>query len=274
MTFGVFLTTRWLPGTRLVLADSTYDGYRRKIGRHVLPALGAVALRRLRPEHLEALYERLLHPRDGTAGLAPKTVYEVHLVVRGALADAARRGLVSRNVALAAHAPRLRSIPKVEQQAWTADELRAFLRTAVGHRLFPAFWVAAFTGMRRNELLGLRWDDFDPDAASLSINRGLIAVAYELHETRGKTRIARRCVDLDPTTVLVLVAWRHWQQTEQVAVGIDTAGWIFTDGTGQPIHPHAISQAFERIARRRRACHQVARPAPHSRHAVSKPACR
>jgi integrase len=250
MTFGVYLTTRWLPGKRLVLADSTHDGYRRNVERHVLPALGSIALRRLRPEHLEALYERLLHPRDGTAGLAPKTVYEVHLVTRGALADAPRRGLVSRNVALAAHAPRLRSIPKVEQQAWTADELRAFLRAAAGHRLFPAFWVAAFTGMRRNELLGLRWGDFDSDTASLSINRGLIAVAYELHETRGKTRSARRSIDLDPTTVEVLVAWRHWQQTEQAAVGIDTAGWIFTDGTGQPIHPHAISQAFERIVRR------------------------
>ena len=128
------------------------------------PRSARIALRRLRPDHLEALYDRLLHPTDGTAGLAPKTVYEVHLVIRGALADAARRGLVTRNVALVAHAPRLRSIPKVEQHAWTADELQAFLRAAAGHRLFPAFWVAAFTGMRRNELLGLRWDDFDPNA--------------------------------------------------------------------------------------------------------------
>jgi integrase len=250
MTFGVYQTTRWLPGKRVVLADSTYDGYRRNVERHVLPALGAIALRRLRPDHLESLYERLLHPRDGTTGLAPKTVYEVHLVIRGALTDAARRGLVSRNVALAADAPRLRSIPKVEQRAWTADELRAFLQAAAGHRLFPAFWGAAFTGMRRNQLLGLRWDDFDPAPATLSINRGLIAVAYELHETRGKTRNARRRIDLDPTTVDVLVAWRQWQRTEQAAALIDTAGWIFTDGAGQPIHPHAISQAFERIARR------------------------
>jgi integrase len=104
--------------------------------------------------------------------------------------------------------------------------------------------------MRRNELLGLRWDDFDPAAATLSINRGLIAVAYELRETPGKTRNARRRIDLDPTTLQILVAWRHWQHSEQVAVRIDTAGWIFTDGAGQPIHPHAISQAFERIAHR------------------------
>jgi integrase len=104
--------------------------------------------------------------------------------------------------------------------------------------------------MRRNELLGLRWDDFDPAAATVSINRGLIAVAYELRETRGKTRNAHRRIDLDPTTIDVLVGWQQWQRTEQAAAGIETAGWIFTDGAGQPIHPHAISQAFERIAHR------------------------
>ena len=104
--------------------------------------------------------------------------------------------------------------------------------------------------MRRNELLGLRWDDFDEKAATISINRGLVAVPYELHETRGKTPRSRRRIDLDPTTVAVLTAWREWQRTEQRAAAIDAAGWMFTDGRGEPIHPHAISQAFERIARR------------------------
>jgi len=252
LSFGAYLTSRWLPGKRLVLATSTYDGYHRNVERHVLPALGRVGLRQLRPHHLEALYERLLHPSDGRAGLAPKTVYEVHLVIRGALGDAVRRGLLSRNVALVAYAPRLRSIPKVEQQAWTAEELQAFLRAASGHRLFPALWVSAFTGLRRSELLGLRWDDFDAKTATLSINRGLVAVDYELHETRGKTANARRRIDLDPTTVGVLTAWRAWQRTEQEAAGIDAAGWMFTDGDGAPIHPHAVSQTFERIARRAR----------------------
>ena len=88
LSFGAYLNSRWLPGKRLVLATSTYDGYRRTVERHVLPALGRVGLRQLRPHHLEALYERLLHPSDGRAGLAPKTVYEVHLVIRGALGDA------------------------------------------------------------------------------------------------------------------------------------------------------------------------------------------
>ncbi|MHB1444975.1 MAG: tyrosine-type recombinase/integrase [Acidimicrobiales bacterium] len=250
LSFGAYLTRQWLPGKRVVLAASTYAGYHRNVERHILPALGRVPLRGLRPHHLEALYERLLHPVDGSVGLAPKTVYEVHLVIRGALADAVRRGLLVRNVALVAHAPRLRSIPKVEQQAWTADELQAFLRAAAGHRLFAALWVAAFTGMRRSELLGLRWDDFDAAKATLSINRGLVAIGYELTETRGKTRNARRRIDLDATTIDVLTAWRDWQHTEQRAVDIEPSDRMFTDGHGTVVHPHAISQAFERIARR------------------------
>jgi len=170
LTLGAYLTSRWLPGKRIALAATTYNGYRRNVDNHIVPAVGRIGLRRLRPHHLEAFYERLLHPSDGRAALAPKTVYEIHLVIRGALEDAVRRGLVTRNVALVAHAPRLRSIPKVEQKSWTAEELQAFLRAAAGHRLFPALWVSAFTGMRRNELLGLRWDDFDAKKATISIN--------------------------------------------------------------------------------------------------------
>ena len=148
------------------------------------------------------------------------------------------------------HAPRLRSIPKVEQQAWTAPELQQFLHEAAGHRHFPALWLSAFTGMRRNELLGLRWDDYDHTAATISMNRGLVAVEYELQETRDKTTNARRRIDLDATTIEVLSAWRTWQQTEQRAAAIDSLGRMFTDTDGEPIHPHAISQSFERIARR------------------------
>lgn len=73
---------------------------------------------------------------------------------------------------------------------------------------------------------------------------------YDVHETRGKTRNARRRIDLDSTTVAVLTAWRHWQQSEQQAVGIEPSHRMFTDGHGATIHPHAISQTFERIARR------------------------
>ncbi|MGI8807715.1 MAG: hypothetical protein ACR2KK_07735 [Acidimicrobiales bacterium] len=138
LSFGAYLTTRWLPGKRLVIATSTWDGYRRKIDRHILASLGTTPIRRLRPEHIEALYDRMLHPTDGRRPLAPKTVLEVHLIIRGALSDAVRKGLVPRNVALIAAAPRLRSIPKVEQKAWTAEATASLLAVCGGPPPVPS----------------------------------------------------------------------------------------------------------------------------------------
>ncbi len=209
-----------------------------------------MSIRRLRPHHLEALYEQKLHPTDGRKPLAPKTVLEIHLIIRGALNDAARRGIVTRNVAYVAHAPKLRAIPKVEQQAWTAQQLQGFLRAAAGHRLFLALWLISTTGLRRSELLGLQWRDVDLKAATLSINRGLVSVGYDLHQSRGKTSNSRRAINLDATTVQVLSAWRDWQQTEQAVVGIRPTSWVFTNAAGKPIHPHSISQTFNRIVKR------------------------
>ena len=191
LTFGAYLTSQWLPAKKLHLATSTYRGYERTVQRHVLPTLGRIGLRRLRYEHIEALYDTLLHPVVGR-GLAPKTVYSVHLIIRGALADAARRGLITRNVALVARAPRQRALQRTEGISLTDDELRQLLRTAAGHRFFPIYWLTAMTGMRRNEVLGLKWPDIDVNKKRLHLNRGLVAVGYELHQTRGKTKTARR----------------------------------------------------------------------------------
>jgi len=172
LTFGAYLTTQWLPGKKITLAESTWHGYRRKIERHILPALGPVPIRRLKVTQLEALYDAKLYPVDPDVRvLASKTVLEIHLIIHGALRDAMRRGMLKRNVATVAHAPKLRSIPKHEAQAWTAAELQAFLHAAAGHRCFAALWVAACTGMRRSELLGLRRGDIGLDTATVSIKQ-------------------------------------------------------------------------------------------------------
>ena len=76
------------------------------------------------------------------------------------------------------------------------------------------------------------------------------ASSVELAQNRGKTSNSRRAIDLDTTTVQVLSAWRDWQQTEQAVVGVKPTGWVFTNATGKPIHPHSISQTFNRIVKR------------------------
>jgi len=94
---------------------------------------------------------------------------------------------------------------------------------AAGHRFFPLLWLTAMTGMRRNEVLGLKWPDIDFKKQRIALNRGLAAVGYEVHQTRGKTKTARRSIDLDATTLAVLDAWRSFQAAEFTAVGIDAS---------------------------------------------------
>jgi integrase len=247
LTFGAYLRSQWLPAKKLHLATSTYRGYERNVQRHIIPALGRTGIRRLRYQQIEALYDSLLHPTDGR-GLAPKTVYEIHLIICGALGDALRRGLVTRNVALVARAPKQRHLQRTEGTSLTGDELRQLLRTAAGHRFFPIYWLTAMTGMRRNEVLGLKWPDIDITKKRLHLNRGLVAVGYEVHQTRGKTKTARRSIDLDQTTLDVLEGWRAFQAAEFAAVGINASEeWVFTNGDGEPVHPHAVYEAFRRI---------------------------
>ena len=102
----------------------------------------------------------------------------------------------------------------------------------------------------RGHVLGLKWGDIDFKRQRLSLNRGLVSIGYEVHQSRGKTRNARRPIDLDSTTLSVLEAWRGLQRAEAGATGVELDGWMFTDGDGQPVHPHAVTPAFERIARR------------------------
>ena len=105
--------------------------------------------------------------------------------------------------------------------------------------------------MRRGEILGLRWGDVDLDAGRLSVSRSLVSVGYEVHETRGKTRTARRTIDLDPRTVEVLRAWRSHRSLESSSFdGGDAEAYVFARPDGTPIHPHLLSDAFKKLVTR------------------------
>ncbi|MET0903702.1 MAG: tyrosine-type recombinase/integrase [Acidimicrobiales bacterium] len=112
--------------------------------------------------------------------MAPKSVRNIHVIIRKALADATRKRLVARNVAIDADAPRVPSPGDPEHDTWTPDELRTFLDGMREHSLAPAFVVAAATGMRRGEVLGLRWQDVDLDRGTASVRQTVLNVGYKL----------------------------------------------------------------------------------------------
>jgi integrase len=248
LTLGQFLTNAWLPAKRLELRPTTAHRYEWMITHYVLPRLGSIPLRRLRVDHLEDLYRELLHTkgRRGT-GLAPKTVHNVHIMIRSSLRMAVRRRLASVNVADAAAAPRFRSaIPPM--RSWTVAQLKLFLDAAHRERLYPALRLSAMTGMRRGEVLGLTWSAIDFEQRRLTINTAIQLLDSRIIEVPPKTRASRRSVDLDRDTCAVLEAW-HDQQHHNG--GHATPGsWVFTSVRGGPVNPDLYSQTFDRLVAR------------------------
>lgn len=160
-TVGQYLD-RWLRDyAKPSLRQTTYESYESVIRVHVTPAIGHIPLAKLKPVHLQQLYAARL--ADGRAdgrpgGLSATTVRYIHAVIKEALKHAVKWGLLARNVADAVDPPR---ISRREQQAWSPEEAQRFLAAVREDRLYPLYLMAITTGMRRGELLGLRWQDVD-----------------------------------------------------------------------------------------------------------------
>lgn len=248
-TVTSFLNETWLPKRRQHLRPSTAHRYQWMIDNYITPAIGHLGIRKLRFEHLERLYSDLLEAGgDKAAGLAPKTVYDVHVVMRAALKYAARIHLVEHNVALDADSPRPVARSKQGPESWTIDQLRTFLAATRHLRLYPALHLAATTGMRRGELAGLRWGDWNRATHSISIARARQSVGGQSVEVACKTRNSRRCVDLDPDTEAILATWSRRQRRDGHPAGLDDP--ILTNTTGEAVHPESISQLFTRQLKR------------------------
>lgn len=253
-TLANFVEDEWLPAVRPPnLRAATWTSYRDELRRHVLPTLGAVPVQQLTPVQLNQLYAHLLAHgrRDGQGGLSPRTVRYIHTVLRKSLADALRWGRVERNVADLADPPRqVASRHGGHMQIWTAPQLRQFLAHVGDDRLYPAWRLAATTGMRRAEVLGLRWIDVDLDAGRLAVRQAYISIDGRAQFSEPKTRQSRRTIDLDARTVDVLRGWATEQQAEQEAwadAGEDH-GLVFTREDGSPIPPDRFSKLFGRHA--------------------------
>ena len=253
ITFGDYLLERWLPTKRAQLRLSTFSSYKNKIELHVLPHLGAIPLQKLQPEDLDTFYAHLLTDgkRNGAGGgLAPKTVRIIHGILRKALADAMRKGTVTRNVADLADAPKVRLGGSRDMTVWAADELRDFLASIEDSEWYVPMFLAANTGMRRGEILGLTWRNVDLDTARLTVIQQILSVEYEAKVADVKTSHSRRTIDLDPRSVAVLKAWRRQQLERKLATGQrKDEGFVFTRDDGGPIHPDAFSQSWERLVR-------------------------
>lgn len=244
LTVGEYLK-RWLSDTvRGTVRMSTFERHEQIIRAHLTPALGQVKLKSLTPTHVRSLHREKLD-----SGLAPATVRKIHSTLHKALSQAVSDGLIPRN---AADVKAPRPAPE-EMRPLSEAEARAFLGVARGDRFEPLYVLAITTGLRRGELLGLRWDDADLERGTLRVGRALVREGgrHTLGET--KTKRGRRRVNLTPRTVAALKAHRKRQLEERVKLAglYEDQGLVFSTGTGTPINPeNLVKRSFKPLLKK------------------------
>jgi integrase len=235
---------------RRPIRPTTLTTYRIYADTYLRPRLGHRQLQSLTPDDLDRLYRDLLVRGGRTGrGLGPKTVRHVHSLLHTCLASAVRKEHLEHNPADRADPP---SVPHQRPKVWWPDDLRAFLASVQSDRLAALWTLAATTGMRRAELLGLGWDAVNLDAGRLEIRQTVVLVeGRPVLVDATKTAYGRRAFALDPATVAALKAHRTHQLAERLAWGegwTDT-GLVFTREDGSLIDPRWLTKAFTRKAK-------------------------
>lgn len=242
-TLGSWLST-WLEVYKKpVLRPTTFERYECLIRRHIVPALGNTPLEKLRPELLQRFY--LEKQKEGLSG---RSIEFIHVVLHGALEQALRLGYVARNVCDCVSPPRKKTR---EIKVLTKEELERFLEVAKKHRLYPAFYLLATTGLRRGELLALRWSDVDLERGTITVNRSLTTLNRGFIVQEPKTKSGKRTIPLLPEAVEILKEWRKKWLEEKLALGPDWPGTdlVFPSEVHTPIYPRNFLRTFRNICK-------------------------
>jgi integrase len=239
-TLSDFLTSEWLPTAKRRIRPLSFVQYEQIVRLRIIPRLGHMRLQAISGGHLNNFYREL-----EATGLSASSIRVTHSVLSRAFRDAVRQRKLVRNPVDDADPP---AIPESKATAWTASELGRFLAQVEDDRLF-AFWrLAAMTGMRRGELLGLTWLALDLEAGKLRVDQQLLPTAGGCTFGPPKSRRSRREVALDAETVEALRRHRDAQLLERDFAGdaYEDHDLVFADELGRPIYPTKLTRAFTR----------------------------
>lgn len=212
---------------------------------HLKPGLGSRRLSSLSVRMVQDFLDTLT-----TDGTSVATVHQVRKVLSAALTYAMRQELINKNVARLVELPRYK--PK-EAQHWTPDETARFLKAASSDPFYPAFVLLTLYGLRRGEVLGIRWRDVDFDRGVLHIRQQLQWIDGSLEQVELKTDSSERDEPLLAKAREVFAQQRASQQVHRLKAGGDWRGapddteLVFTTRTGRPIESRNLVRSFVRI---------------------------
>jgi integrase len=239
----------WLEHTLKAKAKPrSYESFSTIARLHIKPSLGRIQLHKLAPQHIQKLLDE-----KSKAGLSPQTVTNIRTVLRSALSQAMKWNLVSRNTAALVSAPR---IPHKRIEPLDPEHARKLLETAKGGRYEAIYTVALTLGMRRGEVLGLRWSDIDFDGRAIRVTQSVQRLSTgssdkgkksELQATETKTDGSRRTIALPDSVVRALRTHRARQAQDRLVAGMSwkDQDLVFTNRNGRPIEPILLHRDYK-----------------------------
>lgn len=238
---------------KMALRTTTYESYGMQSRLHILPAIGHHYLSKLETCHLQALYNAKL--QDGSrldgkkSGLSPRTVRYIHTIIHACLEQARREGKIMINPADSVKLPKDSA---KEHRFLDTDQVTKLLKAAQDSHYFTAYFLALNTGLRRGELLALRWKDIDLSESMVKVCGGLVRTKDGLKFQEPKTKFSNRVIGIGPKVVQVLKTHKKEQNENRLAVGqaYQDQDLVFCNELGQPLDPRAITRHFERLLKK------------------------
>ena len=245
-TVGQWMDVWFENYAKIKVRPSSHQTYRGYIENHIKPNIGSIPLNKLTSLELQKLYKKLLgngrveriESKKQPKGLSAKTVRNINQIICSALNLAIEQRLILTNPADACALPKLEHR---EMKTLPVEQLTSFLREAKESGVFEMYYIELATGLRRGELLGLKWSDIDLEHGSLRVQRQIARIDGEIVEAPLKTKNAYRTLLLSADAIDVL-------KTQKKKCG--TSPYVFPSPTGGPISPDSVLHMLHRVLKR------------------------
>ena len=245
-TVGAWMDEWFENYAKIKVRPSSHQTYRGYIDNHIKPNIGKIPLEKLTSLELQKLYKKLLNSgridraesKRQAKGLSPKTVRNIHQIIASAMKLAKEQKIIATDPTEGCALPKLEH---KEMKTLPIEQLTSFLREAKDSGVFEMYYVELATGLRRGELLGLKWEDIDFEHGNLRVKRQIARIDGEVVEAPLKTKNAYRTLPLADDAIQVL---------KQQGKKTGSSPWVFPSPIGGPISPDSVLHMLHRVLKR------------------------
>ncbi len=247
---GKYTVSQWMEEwfenvCKIKVRPSSHQTYRGYIDHHVTPYIGKIPIEKLSTMDLQKLCRKLMdkgrveriQAEKQPKGLSAKTVRNIMQIISSAMDFAVAQKIITENSCKAVELPK---VEKQEMQTIPAEQLQAFLAEAKASGVYEMYYIELSTGLRRGELLGLKWQDIDWKNDIITVRRQIARVNGEITEAPLKTKNSYRRVSISPQAIEVLKQQKAKTNSE----------YVFPSPTGGPISPDSVNNMLKRVLAR------------------------